>query len=67
MAETSVTKIARPAQMRGFLISTIKRNFAIATVVTGFVTAGWYFTISKPRKEAYAAFYKQYNENPKFR
>ena len=38
----------------------------MATVVSTATTTAWYFAVNKPRKDAYATFYKTYDAETDF-
>ena len=42
------------------------RDVAIATVISFVASAGWYFAVNKPRRDNYAAFYKNYDAEADF-
>eukprot|EP00091_Calanus_sinicus_P014738 TRINITY_DN3239_c0_g1_i1.p1 TRINITY_DN3239_c0_g1~~TRINITY_DN3239_c0_g1_i1.p1 ORF type:complete len:121 (-),score=50.38 TRINITY_DN3239_c0_g1_i1:76-438(-) len=48
------------------LVRQIKKNLVIATAVATAATGAWYLLVNKPRKEAYAAFYANYDAEKDF-
>nr|ALS05275.1 hypothetical protein [Tortanus forcipatus] len=62
---SAVAKISKPV-MRGLHVNQIKRNLIIATLFSTATSLAWYFTVNKPRKEAYANFYKNYDAEADF-
>ena len=58
---SEVAKIARPAQMRGFLAATTKKHMLAATVLSIGTTLAYYYGVSVPRRDAYKAFYQNYD------
>jgi len=64
-AAKAVAKIAKPV-MKGMHVRQIKRDVAIATVISFVASTGWYFAVNKPRRDNYAAFYKNYDAEADF-
>eukprot|EP00088_Acartia_fossae_P052715 TRINITY_DN5968_c0_g1_i1.p1 TRINITY_DN5968_c0_g1~~TRINITY_DN5968_c0_g1_i1.p1 ORF type:complete len:103 (+),score=37.15 TRINITY_DN5968_c0_g1_i1:42-311(+) len=58
----AVTKLAKPA-MRGLYLQQIKRNVLGATVFSLATSTAWYFLINKARRDNYANFYKNYDDD----
>ena len=62
---SAVAKIAKPV-MRGMHVQQSKKNLVIATGVATVTTVAWYMGVNKPRKEAYANFYANYDPEKDF-
>ena len=62
---SAVAKVAKPV-MRGMHVQQIKKNLVIATGVATVTTVAWYMGVNKPRKEAYANFYANYDPEKDF-
>ncbi|XP_067625831.1 cytochrome c oxidase subunit 6C isoform X2 [Eurosta solidaginis] len=52
--------------LRGLHNATIKKNLTVAIALTAAVTVGWHFLVNKPKREAYAEFYKNYDAEKSF-
>lgn len=66
MANAPAAVSATKPVLRGLHNATIKKNLTVAIALTAVVTIGWSFLINKPKKEAYAEFYKNYNAQKSF-
>jgi len=62
---SAVAKVAKP-MMRGMHVESIKKNIVIATVLSTVTTGAWYFTVNKPRIQAYKDFYANYDAEKDF-
>ncbi|XP_017483002.1 PREDICTED: cytochrome c oxidase subunit 6C-1 [Rhagoletis zephyria] len=66
MTNSPTTVSAAKPVLRGLHNATIKKNLTIALALTAVVTVGWSFLINRPKKEAYAEFYKNYDAQKSF-
>ena len=62
---SAVAKLAKP-QLRGYLVSRIKRTFVEAFTFATLTGIGWYFWVVKPRKDAYREFYANHDPDKEF-
>ncbi|TSZ54738.1 Cytochrome c oxidase subunit 6C-1 [Bagarius yarrelli] len=57
--------MAKP-QMRGLLAKRLRFHLPLAFGLSLFAAAAFKFTVTEPRKQAYADFYKQYDSMKEF-
>ncbi|CAH1255334.1 COX6C [Branchiostoma lanceolatum] len=65
MADVPAGRLPKP-QMRGLLISHLKRHGAIALVFSMGVTLAYKLAVADPRKRHYEEFYKNYDVKREF-
>ncbi|XP_011193557.1 cytochrome c oxidase subunit 6C-1 [Zeugodacus cucurbitae] len=66
MANAPAIVSATKPVLRGLHNATIKKNLTISIALTALVTVGWHFLVNKPKKDAYAEFYKNYDAQKSF-
>ncbi|CAD6999346.1 cytochrome c oxidase subunit 6C-1 [Ceratitis capitata] len=66
MASAPATISSAKPVLRGLHNATIKKNLIVAIALTTVVTVAWNFAINKPKKVAYAEFYKTYDAQKSF-